>query len=862
MEERYNFSQVEQRWQKAWDGSGIYKVSEESLKPKYYVLEMFPYPSGKLHMGHVRNYTIGDVVARFMTMQGCNVLHPMGWDSFGLPAENAAIERGIHPNSWTLDNISYMKNQLKQLGLSYDWDREVATCLPDYYKWTQWLFLQLYKNGLAYRKEAPVNWCTSCNTVLANEQVEEGRCWRCDSTVIKKNLTQWFLKITQYAEELLREIDTLSGWPEKVKTMQRNWIGESTGAQIQFKITGYSEPLSIYTTRPDTVFGVTYMVLAPEHPVVEKITSPSQRDAVLSLVNKVKSQSEIERTSTETEKEGAFTGSYAVNPFTGEEVPVWIANYVLLEYGTGAVMAVPAHDERDFEFAKKYRLPVKEVIRAEGKESQTLKEAFTEDGNLVNSGEFSGLANEEAKMKIIESASRQGFGEAKVNYRLRDWLISRQRYWGAPIPVIYCDQCGTVPVPDKELPVILPTDVVFTGKGESPLLTSKTFMETSCPSCGKKARRETDTMDTFICSSWYYLRYTDARNEQAAFSPEKVNYWMNVDQYVGGVEHAVLHLLYSRFFTKALRDMGLLMADEPFKNLLTQGMVCHETYQTPDGEYLAPDEIVKSGDGAFRKSDNSPVTVGRIIKMSKSKKNGVDPDHILEKYGADAARLFILFASPPDRDLEWSEAGIEGASRFLGRIWRLFYDLEDILKAEGPEVYDSYNREQKELRRLTHTTVKRVTEDISLRNQFNTAISACMELVNGLYKFTERARQKGFSEEDKVVLRESCLHLLKLLSPMAPHLTEELWQILDYKSSIHQEPWPSFDSSALIQEEVTIVLQVNGKVRDRVEVPLQATQAEIEEMARSSSNIQKYTDGKEIAKVIYVPGKLVNIVVK
>ncbi|MBZ4653286.1 MAG: leuS [Peptococcaceae bacterium] len=822
MQERYNFSEIEEKWQKKWAGSNMYKVDEDPGKVKYYCLEMFPYPSGNLHMGHVRNYSIGDVVARFKTMRGYNVLHPMGWDAFGLPAENAAIKHGIPPAKWTLDNINNMRRQLKSMGISYDWDREVTTCLPDYYKWTQWLFLQFYKNGLAYKKKAHVNWCPSCATVLANEQVVDGACERCDTVVEKKALEQWFFRITDYAQELLDSLADLPGWPEKVKTMQENWIGRSEGAEIHFTVEKTGEKIPVYTTRQDTVFGVTYLVLAPEHPMVEKLIAGTEYEQpVKSFVESVQQMTEIARTSTETEKEGMFIGAYVINPLNEERVPIWVANYVLLDYGTGAVMGVPAHDERDFAFAKKYNLPIRIVIEPVGQELklEEMTTAYTDDGIMVNSGEFTGLPNKEGLVRMANHLEERGKGKRKINYRLRDWLISRQRYWGAPIPIIYCEKCGTVPVPDKDLPVYLPLDVEFRPTGESPLNHIPEFLHTTCPECGGPATRETDTMDTFVCSSWYFLRYTDPKNTEEAFGKEKVDYWMNVDQYIGGVEHAILHLLYARFFTKALSNFGLVSAREPFKNLLTQGMV------------------LKDGS-----------------KMSKSKGNVVSPEEIIKKFGADTARLFILFAAPPERDLEWSDQGVEGSYRFLNRVWRLVYHYQKELQEIKPQ--DILPPEDKDLRRLVHGTIKKVTEDIEQRFNFNTAISAIMELVNGLYQYKERPNQ------NLSLVKEAIDALLLLLAPFAPHITEELWEAVGHKDSVHKQSWPVYSEEALIADEVEVVLQINGKVRDRLVVPAQLDRAELEKAVLAMDKAKAAIEGKEIVKIITVPGKLVNIVVK
>lgn len=827
MNERYAPQEIEAKWQKYWLEQHTFTTELNRQRPEYYVLEMFPYPSGNLHMGHVRNYSIGDVVARFKAMQGYNVLHPMGWDAFGMPAENAAIKNSVQPAEWTWKNIENMRRQQQEIGLSYDWSREVATCHPDYYRWTQWLFLLFYERGLAYKKKAAVNWCDKCNTVLANEQVLEGNCWRCDSVVIKKELEQWFFKITDYADRLLKDLDDLKGWPERVKTMQENWIGRSEGAEFSFTVPEFDEAIPVYTTRQDTVFGVTYVVLAPEHPLLEKlIAGKPNAGAVRDFVESVRNQSEIARTSSEFEKAGMFTGSYAVHPFTGEQVPIWVANYVLIEYGTGAVMGVPAHDERDWQFASKYNLPKRLVIDwQQGQASlENMTGAYDGPGVLVNSGQFSGLDNETAKSAIAGWLEERSLGKRRVNYRLRDWLVSRQRYWGAPIPVIYCDHCGVVAVPQSELPVMLPDNVRFDTGSVSPLAQVEAFVRCTCPSCGGAARRETDTMDTFICSSWYYLRYTDPRNTNAPFDSSKANYWMPVDQYIGGIEHAILHLLYSRFFTKVLKDAGLVNFNEPFKNLLTQGMV------------------IKDGS-----------------KMSKSKGNVVSPEEIIAKYGADTARLFILFAAPPERDLEWSEQGVEGAYRFLGRVWRIVdYYEQTVVGADHDYDHSLLSKEEKDLRRVLHITIKRVTEDVGARFNFNTAISAIMELVNAMYAAKEQSVVANAG-----LLREVIATLLKLLAPFAPHIAEELWhQVISAESSVHKQVWPAFDAEAVILAEVEIVLQINGRVRDKIVVPAGLTPSELEKKALEQEKVTEFTAGKQIIKVICVPQKLVNIVVK
>ncbi|MCR4441313.1 MAG: leucine--tRNA ligase [Peptococcaceae bacterium] len=824
MQEKYDFKKIEKKWQGKWAEDRLYKVTEDPGKKKYYCLEMFPYPSGNLHMGHVRNYSIGDVVARFKTMQGYNVLHPMGWDAFGLPAENAAIKHGVAPAKWTLDNIDNMRRQLKSMGISYDWDREVASCLPDYYKWTEWLFLQFYKNGLAYKKKAHVNWCPSCATVLANEQVIDGACERCETMVEKKALEQWFFRITDYAQELLDYLEKLPGWPEKVKTMQENWIGRSEGAEIHFTVEKTGEKIPVFTTRQDTVFGATYLVLAPEHPLVEALIAGTEYEqAVRDFVKKVQQMTEIARTSTETEKEGIFTGSYVINPVNREKIPVWVANYVLYEYGTGAVMGVPAHDERDFAFAKKYGLPIRIVIQPFDRrlELEEMEDAYTGEGVMVNSGKFDGLPNEEGKKEVARCLESAGEGRVKINYRLRDWLISRQRYWGAPIPIIYCDKCGTVPVPEEDLPVMLPLDVEFRPTGESPLNHIPEFLNTTCPNCQGPARRETDTMDTFVCSSWYFLRFCDPQNGQEAFSKEKVDYWMNVDQYIGGVEHAILHLMYARFFVKALNDFGLVSVREPFQNLLTQGMV------------------LKDGS-----------------KMSKSRGNVVSPEEIIQKYGADTARLFILFASPPERDLEWSDQGVEGCYRFINRVWRLVYSYLNDRGKDDLRTEKELTPADRELRRLLHGTIKKVTDDIEQRFNFNTAISAVMELVNGLYHYRER------EDQHMGLLREAIDTLIVLLAPFTPHLSEELWELAGYKESVHLQPWPAYSKDALLAEEIEVVLQVNGKVRDRLTVPARLTPKELEQAVLAMDRARAAVEGKSLVRVVTVPGKLVNIVVK
>ena len=825
--EKYSPQSIEKKWQSKWLDENVYKTEMDEKRPKYYALEMFPYPSGNLHMGHVRNYSIGDVLARFKTMEGYNVLHPMGFDSFGMPAENAAIKHGVKPSDWTYSNIDNMKRQQREMGLSYDWDREVLTCRQDYYRWTQWIFQLFYKKGLAYKKKAYVNWCDTCGTVLANEQVEDGKCWRCDSEVVKKDLSQWFLKITDYADELLKDLDKLQGWPERVRIMQENWIGRSEGLEFELEVPALGEKIAAYTTRPDTVYGITFLALAAEHPLVEKIceANPEKAEAIRDFVKEAQNQSDIERTSSESEKKGIGTGVYVVNPFNGNEAEIWVTNYVLADYGTGAVIGVPSEDQRDWMFATKYNL--KKIITLQPKDRELKLEEMTEAyvdkaGILVNSAEFNGMDIKSAMQGIMDKAEKEGFGKRRVNYRLRDWLISRQRYWGAPIPVIYCDDCGEVLVPEDQLPVQLPEDVKFEQGSVSPLAQSEAFVNCTCPKCGKPARRETDTMDTFICSSWYYLRYTDPHNDKMPFDKEKVNYWAPVDQYIGGIEHAILHLLYSRFFTKVLRDAGMLSFDEPFKRLLTQGMV------------------LKDGS-----------------KMSKSKGNVVSPEEIIGKYGADTARLFILFAAPVDRDLDWSDEGVEGSFRFLKRVWRIIEIFENQIKA-GADEYDikALTPEEKELRHVLHVTLKKVTDDLGERFNFNTAISTIMELVNAFYKF---------QNNDKLnpgLAREVSVNLIKMLAPFVPHITEELWAELGFEGSVHQQKWPKYDEAATQKDEVEIVLQINGKVRDRIMIPANISKEEMEQAAKDNQRVQELTEGKTIIKMICVPKKLVNIVVK
>ncbi len=850
MESRYNAAEIEQKWQQQWQESAIDKTPEQNEQPKFYALSMFPYPSGNLHMGHVRNYVITDVIARLKRMQGYRVLHPMGWDAFGLPAENAAIDRGIPPAKWTFENIAQMREQLKQLGLSIDWDREVATCSPDYYRWTQWLFLQFLDAGLAYQKEAAVNWDPIDQTVLANEQVDnEGRSWRSGAIVERKLLKQWFFKITDYAEKLLQDLEQLKGWPERVKTMQANWIGKSVGAYLEFPIVGRGDKIAVFTTRPDTVYGVTYLVLAPEHPLTLEVTTSEQKEAVEAFIKEIKQQTEIERTAEDKPKRGILTGGKAINPFNGQEVPILIADYVLYEYGTGAVMGVPAHDVRDFKFATEKGLPIKTVVvpKNVGANGYSPSDAYTDPGTIVNSGQFDGMPSIEGKTKIIEYAEQQSYGKARVQYRLRDWLISRQRYWGCPIPVVHCDACGTVPVPDKDLPVKLPESVELSGRGGSPLAQLDSWINVDCPCCGQPAKRETDTMDTFIDSSWYFLRYSDVNNSNTAFAQNKVNDWMPVDQYVGGIEHAILHLLYSRFFTKVLRDRGLLNFDEPFKRLLTQGMVQGLTYKNPQTNKYIPSANID------RNNPQDPETGDKLEaffeKMSKSKYNGVAPEDVIAQYGVDTARMFALFKAPPEKDLEWDEADVEGQFRFLNRVWSLVtsYDPGSVT-----EISAELSKTEKDLRRAIHTAIKEISEDLTGDYQFNTAVSELMKLSNAL---------KDAKCDTSTVYKEGIETLVLLLAPFAPHIAEELWSHLGNIESVHKQQWREVDSSALEVDEITLVVQIMGKTRGTIQVPAGSDKVALEKYATESEIAQRYIEGKEIRKVIVVPNKLVNFVV-
>ncbi|MDJ0717076.1 MAG: leucine--tRNA ligase [Prochloraceae cyanobacterium] len=855
MQSRYNSAEIEPKWQKTWAEIGADRTSEDTDKPKFYALSMFPYPSGNLHMGHVRNYVISDVIARLKQMQGYRVLHPMGWDAFGLPAENAAIDRGVPPAQWTYKNIANMRSQLQQLGLCLDWSREVATCSPDYYKWTQWIFLQFFQAGLAYQKEAAVNWDPVDQTVLANEQVDsEGRSWRSGAIVERKLLKQWFFKITDYAEQLLNDLDKLSGWPERVKLMQANWIGKSVGAYLEFPIVGMDEKVGVFTTRPDTVYGVSYVVLAPEHPLTPQVTTSDRKEAVEAFIEEVASESELERTAEDKAKRGILTGGKAINPFNGEEIPILIADYVLYEYGTGAVMGVPAHDTRDFKFAIENNLAIKVVVVPEGEDgTKTLDAAYTEPGIMVNSGQFDGTRSQIGKTKIIEYAEEKGYGKARVQYRLRDWLISRQRYWGAPIPVIHCPSCGIVPVPEADLPVTLPENIKVSERGLSALAQLEEWVNVPCPSCGEPAKRETDTMDTFIDSSWYFLRYTDANNDCAIFELDKVNDWMPVDQYVGGIEHAILHLLYSRFFTKVLRDRGLLNFDEPFQRLLTQGMVQGKTYFNPNKagkDKWIPTPTVDP------ENPQDPQT-GEPLKvcyatMSKSKGNGVAPEEVIATYGVDTARMFILFKAPPEKDLEWDEADVEGQFRFLNKVWSTVQEFAESSVSAKKKSKDKLSKEEKELRRAIHTAIKEVSEDLEGEYQFNTAVSELMKLRNSL----------GDAKcKNSPVYAEGIETLIRLMAPFAPHIAEELWHQLSNNNSIHTQQWPQVDSSALVVDEITLVIQIMGKTRGTIQVPASADKQALEQYAKESEIGKRYLEGKEIKKVIVVPGKLVNFVV-
>ena len=857
---KYNPLELEPRWQRHWEKTGVFKATEDPSKEKYYLLEMFPYPSGKIHIGHVRNYTIGDVVARYKKMCGKNVLHPMGWDAFGMPAENAAIENNTHPARWTYENIAAMKTQLKRMGFSYDWDRELATCDPDYYRWEQLVFLEMYEKGLAYRKKTHVNWCEKCQTVLANEQVEDGCCWRHpEQEVSIKEMNSWFLKITDYADDMLDYCEKLPGWPERVMSMQKNWIGKSHGAAIRFPMVGSGDAIEVFTTRQDTLYGATFMCLAPEHPMVKDIIKGlPQENEVLDFVNRTLKMDTFMRTADFTAKEGVFTGRHCLNPVTREEIPIFVANFVLFDYGTGAIMAVPTHDQRDFEFARKYGLKLRVVIKPEDSDlnEDQMTQAYVDQGILVNSGPFNGQKNLEALDNIADYLEKQGIGHKTVNYRIRDWGISRQRYWGAPIPMIHCDTCGIVPVKKEDLPVVLPLDLDMRSNGGSPLPFEPSFYETTCPKCNGPAKRETDTMDTFVESSWYFDRYACPDYQDGPLDAKRVDYWMPVDQYIGGIEHAILHLLYSRFYTRVLKDLGHIKIKEPFTNLLTQGMVCKATQACPEHGYLYPKEAV---DGRCTRC-GLEVTDGNIVKMSKSKKNVVDPQELIDRYGADTVRMFCLFASPPDKDLEWSEQGVEGSHRFLQRVWRLVLDhLEDLKKVSVHDGKTELEEPLKSVHRKTHETIKKVTSDIENRFHFNTAISAVMELVNETNQFLNNDEKKDVTAWS--VVRKSIETTIILLSPVVPHITEELWRMMGYEGLLLEVPWPDYDEDALKTETRLIILQVNGKVRSRIEISVSSSEKEIEALALADEKVQRHVKGKPVKRVIVVQKKLVNVVV-
>jgi leucyl-tRNA synthetase len=847
----YRPQHIEKKWQERWTASRAFEVTEDPSRPKFYCLEMFAYPSGHAHVGHVRNYMIGDIMARTMRMRGANVLHPFGWDAFGLPAENAAIKNNVHPEKWTLENIAHMKGQLQRLGISYAWEREVATCLPDYYRWNQWLFTRMFRRGLAYRRRSTVNWCESCQTVLANEQVVDGGCWRCGTPVTQRDLEQWFFRITAYAEELLQALDGLDGWPEKVVTMQRNWIGRSEGARVKFEIVPVpgstasavagADVVEVFTTRIDTIYGATFVLIAPEHPLVERFAAESDEPAQFRRkAARFRGQDRSARMTGEVEKEGFDTGRTVTNPFTGRAVPVWVANFVLGEYGTGAVMGVPAHDQRDFEFATKYRLPIAVVIQPDAAPifADTLAAAYDGDGTLVDSGPFTGMRATDANRKMTQEAATRGIGQGTVQYRLKDWGVSRQRYWGTPIPIVYCDGCGLVPVPDEGLPVRLPEVVEFSGRGDSPLAHVPEFVNTTCPTCGGPARRETDTMDTFVDSSWYFYRFCDAQNDAMPFDPAKVAHWGPVDFYSGGVEHAILHLIYSRFFSRVFRDLGLVTIDEPFARLLTQGMVLK--------------------DGAV---------------MSKSKGNVVDPDDMIQRFGADALRLYVMFVAPPEKEVEWTDSGLEGSFRFLSRVWRIVDHVIPAVRSAVQPGSLGLDADERAMRRRTHGTIRRVTQDIDPRMHLNTAISALMEMVNDLYAFAEKRGIRPTGREDEAapviarsetaaVLREAVEALVLMLSPFVPHMAEELWERMGHTHGVTAAGWPAWDEAAAREEAVEIPVQVNGKVRGRVTVAADASDGEIEAAALASPQIKQQLDGRQPAKVIVARGRLVSIVVK
>ncbi|MGM7318646.1 leucine--tRNA ligase [Idiomarina sp. ST10R2A5] len=857
MQEQYNPSKIESAMQKRWQEQDVFTAKEQPGKDKFYCLSMFPYPSGKLHMGHVRNYTLGDVISRHQRMLGKNVMQPMGWDAFGLPAENAAIQNKTAPAKWTYQNIDYMREQLKSLGFGYDWKRELATCSPDYYRWEQWFFTKLYEKGLVYKKNATVNWDPVDQTVLANEQVIDGRGWRSGAKVEQKEIPQWFIKITDYAEELLNDLEQLDGWPEQVKAMQRNWIGRSEGVEIDFKVAATGESLRVYTTRPDTLYGVTYMGVAAQHPLA--IEAAKNNPELASFIEDCKNSKVAEADIATMEKLGMDTGIKATHPMTGEEIPIWVANFVLMDYGSGAVMAVPAHDQRDWEFATKYKLEIRPVIEPISGDSDIQKAAITEKGTVINSGPYDGMSSAQAFDAIATKLKEKGIGERKVNYRLRDWGVSRQRYWGTPIPMLNLENGESVPVPEDQLPVKLPEDVVMDGVN-SPIKSDPEWRKTEYN--GQPAEHETDTFDTFMESSWYYARYCSAQTDDAMLDPEKANYWLPVDQYIGGIEHAILHLLYARFFHKLLRDTGLVDSDEPFKRLLCQGMVLADSYYREDEkggkQWVSPLDVDIERDdkgaiaGAKHKQDGQPVAIGGMSKMSKSKNNGIDPQTMVERYGADTVRLFMMFAAPPEMTLEWSDSGVEGAQRFLRRLWKLTYDL---VNAGGACNGHSLNSDQKQLRRELHKTIAKVSDDMGRRQHFNTAIAAIMELLNHLQKAPLE------TEADRQILAESIDAMVRMLAPITPHICEQLWQELGHEEPLAFAQWPSVDESALVEDEKLIVVQINGKVRAKLTVPADASAEQVEQIAFEEDSVQKHTEGKEIRKKIYVPGKILNIVV-
>jgi len=862
MEDSYRPEEIETKWQRRWEETGAFRAETLSDRPKFYVLEMFPYPSGRLHMGHVRNYSIGDVIARYKRAQGYEVLHPMGWDAFGLPAENAAIEHGHQPGVWTFENIDSMRVQLKRLGFSYDWDRELATCDPEYYRWEQLIFVRMLERGLAYRKQALLNWCDGCGTVLANEQVIDGECYRCESAVKPREMTQWFFKITDYADELLDDLEQLPGWPDAVKIQQRDWIGKSHGAAIRFVVEGRDEPIEVFTTRPDTLWGATFMSIAAEHPMVrELVAGKDNEQEVLAFCERVASEDAISRTAEDREKEGMFTGAYCINPVTGWRIPIYVANFVLYGYGTGIVMAVPAHDQRDFEFARKYDLPVRVVIQPPGEEldGDTMEAAYVEPGEMVHSGPFDGTWSADGIREVTAWLEGQGEGRATVNYRLRDWGISRQRYWGAPIPVVYCDSCGVVPVPEEDLPVRLPENVTIDGKGGSPLERCEEFLHTACPRCGGAARRETDTFDTFVESSWYHARYTSPDCDTAPFDRAAVDRWLPVDQYIGGIEHAVMHLLYARFYNKVARDLGLLGVDEPYRNLLTQGMVCKETLKVDGVGYVYPEEVT---DGTHEPT-GKPAVVGPSVKMSKSLRNVVDPNELIARYGADTARLFCLFASPPRKDLDWSEQGVEGCFRFISRVWRLVDRQNEAVRTLGLEGPMPREGEPRELLAQVHRTIRKVTRDIEQRFHFNTAIAAVMELTNALYKF-EAANVGALAQQgpQRRALNEGVTAVIRMMSPFVPHVAAEMWEQIGGEGLLMDQPWPSWEESLLEETKVTMAVMVTGKRRGEIEAPPGADEETVKELALAVPNVRRHLEGKTIVKVIVVRDKLVNVVAR